>query len=348
MFPYSGNMSPAIPIDVTPVTNASSSSGQTPGGGTGINAPPSLALGSTAGLITAGDNAAGPVNLTNLVVTDDGIGINNLVSGSSLAEVAGTTLRIRAGVTLTPGVVNLPVYVIDYSLPNQPQGSATYQLTILQYELSILTTSLAEQTTTAPIVLATIVTSGYTGTSFSLSGTDAAIFELSGAQLRLRSGTVLDFEAATTKTVDVNLTSNQGSKTRSYSLAITNVNEAPVVASLTVTADTAVALNTVLATATANDPEEGNPATGGTWSITGVTGGSNALARFTINGGGQITNTVTPMSAGTDVLTVSYTDAGGLSSSNTVSITFGGTVVNGVTHNGTNVTHNGTNVIHTP
>jgi ELWxxDGT repeat protein len=101
------------------------------------------------------------------------------------------------------------------------------------------TTTLPENTsTTSRIKVADIVvTDDALGTnSLSLSGADAASFEIDGLRLYLKAGISLNYEAKTTYAVTVSVADSTLSastpRTANYSLAIANVNEAPVLISL--------------------------------------------------------------------------------------------------------------------
>ncbi|MGV1046888.1 Ig-like domain-containing protein, partial [Limnohabitans sp.] len=115
--------------------------------------------------------------------------------------------------------------------------------------LSNTTTSLAENTdTTSRVKVADIgITDDALGTNaVTLTGTDASYFEVSAGVLYLKAGTVLNYESksAYAVTVSVNDSGVAGSTpvTASYSLSLTDVNEAPVLTVLP-TATTVVLVN---------------------------------------------------------------------------------------------------------
>ncbi len=109
--------------------------------------------------------------------------------------------------------------------------------------------SLAENaSTTSAIVLSTIaITDDGQGTNtLSLSGTDAGFFEIDGNQLRLKAGTVLDFEAKTSYLVRVNVDDTTIGGTpdafADFTLSITDIADAPSLTSVVVNGGDAFAL----------------------------------------------------------------------------------------------------------
>ncbi|MFZ4658769.1 MAG: ExeM/NucH family extracellular endonuclease [Caldilineaceae bacterium] len=122
---------------------------------------------------------------------------------------------------------------------NHPQlwvyAPATYVYTNaapVEVSLSSVTTSLAENSSTATrIQVGTIIVSDDAlGTnSLSLSGADAAAFEIDGAKLFLKAGTVLDFETKPSYAVTVNVDDASVGATpdasRTFTLAITDAAE---------------------------------------------------------------------------------------------------------------------------
>jgi S-layer protein len=95
--------------------------------------------------------------------------------------------------------------------------------------------SIAENTvlTASRKVADIVVTDDALGTeAFTLSGADAASFEIVGTELHLKAGTALNFEAKTAYNVTVSAAdaalTGSTPVTAAYALAVTNVNEAPV------------------------------------------------------------------------------------------------------------------------
>ena len=104
-------------------------------------------------------------------------------------------------------------------------------------ELTNAMTAIAENSdTTTRIKVANIaITDDALGTNnLSLSGADAAIFEIQGTELFIKAGTVLDFETQSnfslTVEVDDPSVGDTPDATTDFTLTITNVNDAPTVA----------------------------------------------------------------------------------------------------------------------
>ena len=96
-------------------------------------------------------------------------------------------------------------------------------------------TTLPENTSTAGGIKVAdiVVTDDALGTNgLSVTGDDAEFFEIVGTELRLKAGTVLDFETQTTYSVTVNVNDPEvgGAVDASvdYTLTVTNLNEGPV------------------------------------------------------------------------------------------------------------------------
>lgn len=157
-------------------------------------------------------------------------------------EIVGGQLRLRAGQSLdfeTEPTVPITITTTD-------SGTAAFNKAFVVsandineapiVSLSQTSDSLAENTdTSSAIVLASIsVTDDALGSnSLTLSGTDATSFEIVGGNLRLKSGTPLDFESQQiySVTVQVNdpLVGSNPDDSVNFTLTITDVDESPVV-----------------------------------------------------------------------------------------------------------------------
>jgi Ca2+-binding RTX toxin-like protein len=130
--------------------------------------------------------------------------------------------------------------------------------------LTNVTASLAENTSTASrIKVADIaITDDALGSNtISLFGTDAAAFELNGTTLFLKAGSSLNFETKTAYavTVSVSDTTIVGSipVSTGYSLAVTDVNEAPTSLVLSATAfNENIAAGSLVASLSSTDPDQ--------------------------------------------------------------------------------------------
>jgi Ca2+-binding RTX toxin-like protein len=191
--------------------------------------------------------------------------------------------------------------------------------------LSGAATAVAENsaTTIAVKVADVVITDDKLGTNtVTLSGADAAKFEVVGGALRIKSGTVLDFETQKSLTVTVSVSdstvSGAASVSTTLTLAITDGNDAPTFAAATATISVAENTTAVTAAGGATDVDTG---TNGT--ITYSLAGTDA-AKFNINATtGALSFKTAPnfeVDAKSYSVTVVATDGGGLTASQAVTI----------------------------
>lgn len=99
-------------------------------------APTAVALNNTVTSIPENSSTASAVKVADIIVTDDGLGMNNLsLSGAdaSFFEINGTALYIKAGTVLdfeTKTSYSLTVNVDDTTVGNTPDATTTYTLTV--------------------------------------------------------------------------------------------------------------------------------------------------------------------------------------------------------------------------
>ena len=215
---------------------------------TDVNEAPTVSLTNVVNTLAENTDTSSAIRIADIVITDDALGTNNLtLSGTDAAdfEIVGNELRLRAGTTLdfeTQSSFDVTVEVDDNTVGVNPDDTANHTLTITDVNeaptvsLTNLVNTLAENTdTSSAIRIADIViTDDALGTNnLTLSGTDAADFEIVGNELRLRAGTTLDFEAKSTFDVTVEVDDNtvgvNPDDTANHTLTITDVNEAPTV-----------------------------------------------------------------------------------------------------------------------
>ena len=215
------------------------------------NELPQVSLANVVASLPEGSNTSSSVPIADIVITDDGLGTNDLsLAGLDAAsfEIAGSQLRLKAGTMLdfeTKNSYEVTVRVDDASLGTFPDDTASTVLTITDVNepptvsLSNPVASLAESTDTSIAVRVADITvnDDALGTnSLSLSGPDAANFEIAGSELRLRAGTSLDFETKPTLNVTVQVDDTSVGSTPDHTaalaIAITNANEAPTATNL--------------------------------------------------------------------------------------------------------------------
>ena len=128
--------------------------------------------------------------------------------------------------------------------------------------LSNQVTSLPEDTLTTPRIRVAdfqVIKNGSPSVIVVLTGPNAGLFEISGAQLFLKSGVVLDFETQPVLQVSIEVDDpNRGPSpddTATLTINILDVNEPPVVSNYTVTLPEDTAVSTVVQTITATDQD---------------------------------------------------------------------------------------------
>jgi hypothetical protein len=154
----------------------------------------------------------------------------------------------------------------------------------------LLSNRIAENTVTTNRVAVAdlLITDDALGSNaVTLSGTDAAAFEVENGVLYLKVGTALNFETKTSFSVAVNVAdpgfAGSAAVTASYALSVTDVNEAPTGIALSASS---IASNTaagaVVSTLSGTDPDVGNSLS---YSLVAGSGGNDAdNALFTISG----------------------------------------------------------------
>ncbi|WP_442506694.1 DUF4347 domain-containing protein [Novipirellula sp. SH528] len=196
------------------------------------------------------DTSSGSTKVADITVTDDGTGTNVLsLTGADAAMfeiVGGNELHLKAGVTLdfeTNPSLDVTVRVDDTDIGATFDDSDSLAIAISDINeaptvtLTPVVTTMGENTdTSSAITVATItVDDDALGTeTLSLSGADAALFEIVGNDLRLKAGASLDFE--TNPSLDVTVNVDDATITGSpddfanHSVSITNQNDAPTIA----------------------------------------------------------------------------------------------------------------------
>lgn len=210
-------------------------------------APTNISLQNPISTLPETTNTSSPITLAQVVVTDDGVGMNNLSlvgSDAGAFEIVGGFLRLRAGVPLdfeTQPQYNVIVRVDDPTVGATPDAQVSYTLNITDVNeaptgitVQQAVTSLREDVNTSvPITLGqVVVTDDALGTeTLTLTGSNANVFELVGNTLRLRAGTKLNFEAKSVYNVIINANDptvgNDPDVSTLFQLFITDVNEVP-------------------------------------------------------------------------------------------------------------------------
>ena len=304
---------------------------------TDANEAPTVTLQNTTTTFAEDTDTTARIKVADIVVTDDALGTNVLsLSGADAAlfEIDGTELYLSAGSSLdfeTNPVLDVTVEVDDAALPATPEDSAALAINVTDANeaptvtLQNTITTFAEDTdTTARIKVADIVvTDDALGTNvLSLSGADAALFEIDGTELYLSAGSSLDFETnpVLDVTVEVDDAALPATPEDSAALAITvtDANEAPTLDDDTFAVAENSSNGTVMGTVSASDPDAGDTLS---YAITdgdplGVFAIDSATGEITVNESAQLDFETTPVFN----LTVTVTDSGGLTDTAAVTV----------------------------
>ena len=247
---------------------------------TDVDEPPTVTLENAISNISEAADTSAAVKVADIVVTDDATGSANLAltgADAALFEIVGTELVLKAGTALdfeTNATLDVTVTVDDPALGGSPDDSAALALPVLDdneppsVSLANTLATLPENTdTSAALKVADIViTDDALGSnSLTVTGADAALFQIIGTELFLRAGAALDFETNPTLDVGVSvddpLTGGTPDDSDAMAITVTDVNEAPsltltpVVSTLAENADTSAALK--VADVTVNDDGQG-------------------------------------------------------------------------------------------
>ena len=214
-------------------------------------APTGISFANVVASLGEGASTASAIKVADVVVADDGHGTNALSltgTDAALFEIVGTGLYLKAGVSLdfeTNPSLDVTVQVDDGSVGGTPDAVAAFALAITDVNeaptaisFANVVASLGEGASTASAIKVAdiVVADDALGTNaLSLTGADAALFEITGTGLYLKAGVSLDFE--TNPSLDVTVQVDDGSvggspdAVAAFALAVTDVNEAPTAVS---------------------------------------------------------------------------------------------------------------------
>ena len=265
---------------------------------------------------------------TTLVVTaakgllaNDGLGAGTLAAvAETRATATGGTVRIATDGSFTylgganaNGTDSFTYTAID-SIGQTDTATVTVAVAAVNdAPTAVLLSAATVAENAAGAVIGTLsVTEVDVGDSASYLVTDDR-FEVVGTTLKLKAGVALDYETTPSTTVMVIATDSGGlTKAQAFSIAVTNVNEAPTAPTLSSATVAENAVGAVIGTLSATDPDAGD---GVTFSVSD--------ARFAIDG------TTLKLAAGVALdfeatpvlnLAVTATDQGGLTTTQVVTI----------------------------
>lgn len=266
------------------------------------NTAPSVSLDNVVSPINENTSTAGGLKVANIVITDDGNGLNTLgLSGADAAafEIDGLELRLKSSVTLdyeTKSSYDVTVTVDDASIPGSPDDSAS--ITILLQDVDEFDVgAIVDGNAAANTVAENAATGAAVGITAAASDADAtnntitySLDDDAGGRFTIHSTTgvvtvdaALDAETATSHTIVVRATSSDTSTTtKSFTINVADVNESNVSTivdadgAANAVAENAAAGSAVGITASASDAD----VTNNTISYTLI---NDAAGRFTIN-----------------------------------------------------------------
>ncbi len=293
---------------------------------TNVNeAPTDIALSNVVIAENAGANAViGTLSGTDVDVSESlTFSLPAGLDDNSLFNISGTSLRANNSFDFEAGSsYQVTIRVTDAGGLSYDEAFPIIVTNVNEapvFDLASYVFSLAENspaTTAVGAVSATDVDAGATLT-YSLSGTGSSNFEINpttGA-ITVAAGAVLDFEGTSSFNLTAGVTDGTNPVSVPVTINLTNVNEGPSIGAQTFSISEQAAIGATVGTVVGSDPDAGDTLT---YAITG----GNIGGAFAISPAGVITiaaaldfNT-TPVYS----LTVSLTDAGLLSASNTVTI----------------------------
>jgi hypothetical protein len=234
------------------------------------------------------------------------------VSGDTsveLDEVFTVTLASPSGATIATATANGTISNDDVEL-NQPPTAVT---------LTNVTASLAENTATSSrIKLADIAISddALGSNTISLLGADAAVFEVEGTVLYLKAGTSLNYESKSAYAVAIvvgdSTLGGSSPVSTEFSLAVTDVNEAPTALALSATAlNENIPAGALVASLISSDPDTSDQSF--SYALVAGVGDTDNLAFFVTGNQLHITRTPDYEVKSSYDIRLKTTDQGGLS-----------------------------------
>ena len=209
-------------------------------------------------------------------------------------------------------------FVLTARDPGGLTAAATYSVTVTNVAPSPPTLSPAtvlEGATAYVGTLSTVDPGGDTSLTYDLSGGDAALFDLSGATLRWRSGATFSAYSKGTYTLPVTAKDRYGAASSVATLTLTVTNVAPSATSLSPSTVDEGGEGTYVGTLSASDPG-GSP-------LTFALSGADA-ASFDLSGARLVPRVTTHFKAqvkASYAVTVTATDVGGMSTVSAVTLT---------------------------
>ncbi|EMI21354.1 vcbs repeat-containing protein [Rhodopirellula maiorica SM1] len=214
-----------------------------------VNTAPTVTLTNKLASLAENADTGSSIKISDIVIADDGNGTNVLSLTGDDANmfeiVGGNELHLKAGVSLdfeTNPSLDVTVHVDDAQIGVASEDSDGLSIAISDINeaptvtLTPVVTTLGENAdTSSAIIVATITVDddALGSETLTVSGTDAALFEIVGNNLRLIAGASLDFETNpsldVTVNVDDNTISGNPDDSANHSIAISDQNDAPTI-----------------------------------------------------------------------------------------------------------------------
>ena len=237
-------------------------------------------------------------------------------------EVVGDEIRVKAGASLD--YESATSHQLSVTVTDAGGLSHTETLNIgvtneneAPIDITVTGGTVQENAAGGTVVATLGATDADAGSSFTYTITDpSGKFEVVGDEIRVKAGASLDYESATSHQLSVTVTDAGGlSHTETLNIGVTNENEAPI--DITVTGGTVqenAAGGTVVATLGATDADAGSSFT---YTITDPSGKFEVVGdEIRVKAGASLDYE----SATSHQLSVTVTDAGGLSHTETLNI----------------------------
>ncbi len=194
----------------------------------------------------------------------------SIVGGASdRFQISGNQLQVRSGANLNYEAATSHSVTIRTTDTGGLTCDRTFTIAVNNVAEAPTSTALSASTVqenaAGGVVIGTISSTDQdAGSSFSyaiIGGVDASKFQIVGNQLRVANNAVLNYEAQTTAQVQIRTTDQSGLyRTDTFTITLTNANEAPVMANVVKAAFEDVTLSFTVANFTAafSDPDAGS------------------------------------------------------------------------------------------
>ena len=235
-------------------------------------------------------------------------------------EVVGGQLKLKAGNTVeyaTEATITLTVTTTD-------AAGATFdqEFTLTVGSIQISATTFAENLAGAVVGDLSITDPDFTANvTYTLSGTDAASFEVVNGQLKLKDSVSADFETKNTYSITITATDDANHEASlTYSLQVTDANDAPTTIALSASVFDENTAGAVVGTLSTSDVDAGD-------THTYELSGTDAESFEIINGQLKLKDSVTAdyETQSSYLVTVTTTDSGGLTTTQSFTVTVNNT-----------------------